>query len=87
MQNPKIKLERAKWYRVASDISLHASKSTYSITLCLIPKNSVIMFLQYHTGTTRICKVMFQDMIGWITVGRKYRNHVHFFNKIVMDKL
>jgi hypothetical protein len=85
MQNPKIKLDQGCWYFVASKAFIHKTKSAYSMLLGTIPKGAPVMFLEYHPGSTRSCKVIYQDMVGWIKVDSKYKNHTHFFRKAKMD--
>jgi hypothetical protein len=43
------------------------------------------MFLEYHTGSVRVCKVVYQDYIGWIVVESRYKEHLHFFKKVKTD--
>lgn len=85
MQNPKNKLEPGSWYQVASKVILHRTKSAYSSCVAKIESGSMVMFLEYHTGSVRTCKVMFEESIGWIMINPKYKDHLHFFKKVNID--
>lgn len=85
MQNPKNSLEKGSWYQVASKVVLHQTKSAYSRCLIKIDQGSMVMFLGYHTGSVRTCKVMFQELIGWIVVDPRYTDHLHFFKKVNLE--
>lgn len=82
MQNPKNRLDKAGWYSVASEAVLHATKSAYSGTLAVVPKSSLVMFLEYHSGSVRTCKVMFGEYVGWILVDKKYQDPMNFFTRV-----
>jgi hypothetical protein len=82
MQNPKKRLERGHWYHVASQVTLRKTKSAYSKSLTKIEPGALVMFLEYHTGSVRVCKVGYRDYIGWIVVDLKYKEHLHFFKKV-----
>jgi hypothetical protein len=85
MQNPKKRLERGHWYEVASQAILRKTKSAYSKPLIKIEPRALVMFLEYHTGSVRVCKVVYQDYIGWIVVESRYKEHLHFFKKVKTD--
>ena len=85
MQNPKKSLERGHWYHVASQVTLRRTKSAYSKPLTKIEPGALVMFLEYHTGSVRVCKVGYQDYVGWIVVESKYKEHLHFFRKVKPD--
>ena len=81
MQNPNNKLKQGEWYQVASKAILRQSKSAYSKCMIKIEPDELVMFIEYHSGSVRVCKVMYQELVGWIMVDKKYKDHLHFFKK------
>ena len=79
MQNPKLKLEPRTWYRTSLSGYLYKGRSEHSRKIVEIPKSSLVMFLEYHPGSVHICKVMFGEYFGWLSVPTKYKDHTHFF--------
>lgn len=85
MQKPKNKLKQGQWYQVAAKTILHQTKSIHSNPMMKIEPDSMVMFLEYHPGSVRSCKVMYQELVGWIVVDPKYKDHLHFFKRVSLQ--
>lgn len=84
MQKPKKALQKSHWYLVANDVLLHKTASAYSDAILTIPKDGMVMFVEYHSSGVRKCKVMFGEYFGWIMVDSKYREHSYFFKNVAL---
>jgi hypothetical protein len=84
MQNPKNKLEVGAMYKIPCTIYLGKKRTrspNYPITKT-VEAGSLVMFIEYHPGSVRTCKVMSGNVYGWFTIDSKYRDHTHFFQKV-----
>lgn len=79
MPNPK--LEPGTWYRTAVSLQMTKARSDRGEPIVTVPKNSLVMFVEYHPGSIRSCKVMFREYVGWLKVPNKYKDHTFFFQK------
>lgn len=82
MQNPKKQLEQGGLYHVANKVALRSSHHGHSSVLERIEPGSIVMFLNYHPSSVRICKVAFRELVGWIVVAPHYLKHHYFFRKV-----
>lgn len=82
MQKPIKKLKQSGLYQIATSVTLHQKEHPHSHRIATIPSDSIVMFLEYSTGSVRKCKILFGEMIGWIVVDRKYTNHTYFFKEV-----
>jgi len=78
MQNPTNGLEKGKWYRIVTPTTLWSGKHKRTGKLTDIPAQSLVCFLSYHPGNTKVIQAIYGEFVGWIDVSGD-KSHREYF--------